>query len=85
MKHLTTLPLVLAAAACADRGANHQPFLDRAPKAAFQSDLAAGQSLARLSAGGVCRERRRTARSHCHGMPSESSPPGRRIGGGYHG
>jgi uncharacterized protein YcfJ len=34
-------------AACADSGANYTPILDGAPTAAFQSDLAACQSLAR--------------------------------------
>ena len=33
--------------ACADSGANHTPVLDGTPTPAFQSDLAACQSLAR--------------------------------------
>lgn len=47
MKFLTALPAVLAIAACADSGANYQPILDGQPSAAFHSDLAACQSLAR--------------------------------------
>lgn len=47
MKHLLVIPAVLAVAACADSGANYQPILDGQPTAAFQSDLAACQSLAR--------------------------------------
>lgn len=45
-------PLYLAAllpallAACADSGATYTPILDGAPKAAFQSDLSACQTLA---------------------------------------
>ncbi|WP_425071003.1 glycine zipper family protein [Sagittula sp. S175] len=46
-------PLLLLTAAaigltaCADSGANYRPILDGAPSAAFQSDLAACQTLAR--------------------------------------
>ena len=47
MKHLIVVPAVLAVAACAESGANYQPILDGQPTAAFQSDLAACQSLAR--------------------------------------
>ncbi|MGH1414126.1 MAG: glycine zipper family protein [Pelagimonas sp.] len=47
MKHLIVLPAVLVVAACADSGASYQPILDGPPSAAFQSDLAACQSLAR--------------------------------------
>jgi len=47
MKYLIVLPAVLAVAACADSGANYQPVLDGQPNAAFRSDLAACQSLAR--------------------------------------
>lgn len=36
-----------ALAACADSGANYTPILDGPPTAAFQSDLAACQTLAR--------------------------------------
>ena len=36
-----------ALAACADSGANYTPILDGRPTAAFQSDLAACQTLAR--------------------------------------
>lgn len=37
----------LMLSACADSGANYTPILDGSPTAAFQSDLAACQSLAR--------------------------------------
>lgn len=47
MKFLIVIPAVLAVAACADSGANYQPILDGQPTAAFQSDLAACQTLAR--------------------------------------
>lgn len=47
----TYLPATLAAVAlltaCADTGANYTPILDGEPTAAFQSDLAACQALAR--------------------------------------
>lgn len=39
--------LLPALAACADSGADYQPILDGQPTAAFQSDLAACQALAR--------------------------------------
>ncbi|MBB5517163.1 uncharacterized protein YcfJ [Rubricella aquisinus] len=39
--------LLPALAACVDSGANYQPILDGQPTAAFQSDLAACQTLAR--------------------------------------
>jgi hypothetical protein len=42
---LCLLPLL--AGACADSGANYTPILDGAPTAAFRSDLAACQALAR--------------------------------------
>jgi uncharacterized protein YcfJ len=49
MKHvkllLGLLPVLLAA--CANTGANYTPILDGTPTAAFQSDLAACQALAR--------------------------------------
>lgn len=41
---LTAMPLV---AACADSGANYQPILDGPVTAAYQTDLAACQTLAR--------------------------------------
>lgn len=47
MKHLALCLLPLIAGACADSGANYRPILDGAPTPAFQSDLAACQSLAR--------------------------------------
>ncbi|MGH1575770.1 glycine zipper family protein [Planktotalea sp.] len=47
MKQMIVLPAFLTLAACADSGANYQPILDGAPTAAYQSDLAACQSLAR--------------------------------------
>ncbi len=47
MKHIFVIPAVLAVAACADRGSNYRPILDGQPTAAFQSDLAACQALAR--------------------------------------
>lgn len=47
MKHLMTGLVFLALAACAESGANYQPILDGAPKAAFQSDLSDCQTLAR--------------------------------------
>lgn len=47
VKHLIVLPAILAAAACADSGANYQPILDGQPTAAFRADLAACQTLAR--------------------------------------
>ncbi|WP_424929470.1 glycine zipper family protein [Amaricoccus tamworthensis] len=46
-KTLMIAALLPALAACADSGANYQPILDGQPKAAFQSDLAACQALAR--------------------------------------
>lgn len=47
MKYQMTLPILLTAAACADSGANYRPILDGMPTAAFRSDLAECQSLAR--------------------------------------
>ncbi len=47
MKYLTTLPVLLTVAACADSGANYQPILDGTPTAAYRADLATCQSLAR--------------------------------------
>ena len=47
MKYLILIPAVLAVAACAESGANYRPILDGQPTAAFQSDLAACQALAR--------------------------------------
>ncbi|MGH1447335.1 MAG: glycine zipper family protein [Cognatishimia sp.] len=47
MKYLIGIPAVLAVVACADSGANYQPILDGQSTAAFQSDLAACQTLAR--------------------------------------
>lgn len=47
MKYVFALPAVLAIAACADSGANYRPILDGQPSAAFQSDLADCQALAR--------------------------------------
>lgn len=46
-KTLMIAALLPALAACADSGANYQPILDGQPTAAFQSDLAACQALAR--------------------------------------
>ena len=47
MKHLLLIPAALTVAACADSGANYRPILDGQPTVAFQSDLAACQTLAR--------------------------------------
>ncbi|MEL6840406.1 MAG: glycine zipper family protein [Pseudomonadota bacterium] len=47
MKRHLILPIVAAVSACAHSGANYTPILDGTPTAAFQSDLAACQSLAR--------------------------------------
>lgn len=47
MKYIATIPLILSIAACAERGANYRPILDGQPTAAFQSDVAACQDLAR--------------------------------------
>ena len=49
MKPMLIAPLCLTAllAACADMGADVDPILDGAPRAQFQSDLAACRSLAR--------------------------------------
>lgn len=47
MKLLMIIPACLTVAACADSGANYQPILDGTPTAAYRSDLAACQSLAR--------------------------------------
>lgn len=47
MKYLLFIPAALTVAACANSGANYQPVLDGQPSAAFQSDLAACQALAR--------------------------------------
>lgn len=44
---LASCAAALTLSACADSGANYTPILDGAPSAAFQSDLAACQSLAR--------------------------------------
>lgn len=46
-KTLMIAALLPALAACADSGANYQPIVDGQPTAAFQSDLAACQALAR--------------------------------------
>lgn len=46
-KKLMISALLPALAACADSGADYQPILDGQPTAAFQSDLAACQALAR--------------------------------------
>ncbi len=46
-KTLMIAALLPALAACADSGANYTPILDGQPTAAFQSDLAACQALAR--------------------------------------
>lgn len=47
MKFLMIIPACLTVAACADSGANYTPILDGAPTAAYRSDLAACQALAR--------------------------------------
>lgn len=47
MKFLMIIPACLIVAACADSGANYQPILDGTPTAAYRTDLAACQSLAR--------------------------------------
>lgn len=48
MKHACLfLPFAAALTACADSGADYTPILDGQPTAAFQSDLAACQTLAR--------------------------------------
>lgn len=47
MKFLMIIPACLTVAACADSGANYQPILDGTPTAAYRTDLAACQSLAR--------------------------------------
>lgn len=44
---LASCAAALTLSACADTGAQYTPILDGAPSAAFQSDLAACQSLAR--------------------------------------
>lgn len=44
---LPLLPLLILLGACSDSGANYTPILDGAPRAGFQSDLAACQMLAR--------------------------------------
>lgn len=41
------LPALILLGACSDSGANYTPILDGAPNAAFHSDLAACQTLAR--------------------------------------
>ena len=47
MRFLTTIPVCLTLAACADSGANYRPILDGPASAAYQADLAACQTLAR--------------------------------------
>lgn len=47
MRFLTTIPVCLTLAACADSGANYRPILDGPANAAYQADLAACQTLAR--------------------------------------
>ena len=47
MKYLFVLPVVASVAACADSGANYTPILDGPQTAAFRSDLASCQALAR--------------------------------------
>ena len=44
---LILLASAIGLTACADSGANYRPILDGTPSAAFQSDLAACQTLAR--------------------------------------
>lgn len=43
--HIALLPALLAA--CAESGANYTPILDGTPSAAYESDLAACQAIAR--------------------------------------
>ncbi|MQY41324.1 glycine zipper family protein [Epibacterium sp. SM1969] len=46
MKHVNILPLLLAVAACGERGASYRPILDGPANAAYHSDLAECQRLA---------------------------------------
>lgn len=47
MKPAYLLPLLIVVAGCTDRGASYQPVLDGRPNAAYPSDLAECQTLAR--------------------------------------